>query len=198
MGTEQHWDCRTMGHHHLWWSTSLIVSVCAGGIGGLGNVDVLKVDIDMLNAIFGTDYSEYETNLPLQTRQDEGKQDCASFSASLGLRCVPYNDCDEAGKIINSYYDMIDVRFGMSDDEDDFTNHYCPGKFEICCQDPDFAEENDDSAHKGNIYETTKTVGKDNESKEKKVTKACSYFSTSSLLRCVDSDICGYAGRIAA
>ena len=63
---------------------------------------------------------------------------------------------------------MIDVRFGMSDDEDDFTNHYCPGKFEICCQDPDFVEENNDSA---NIYETTKTVGKDNESKEKKVTK---------------------------
>ena len=47
--TEQHWDCRTMGHHHLWWSTSLIISVCAGGIGGLGNGDVLKVDLDMLN-----------------------------------------------------------------------------------------------------------------------------------------------------
>jgi len=40
-----------------------------------------------------------------------------------------------------------------------------------------------------------KQWAKDNESKEKKVTKACSYFSTSSQLRCVDSDICGYADR---
>merc|ERR1719233_985271 len=187
-----------MGHHHLLFPTSLIVSVCAGGIGGLGNGDVLKVDLDMLNAIFGTDYSEYETNLPLQTRQDEGKQDCASFSASLGLRCVPYHDCDEGGRIINSYYDMIDVRIDVSDAEEDFTNYYCPGKFEICCQDPDFVEEKDVSVHEANIHslhETNKTVGKDNESKEEQGTKACSYFTISSQLRCVDSDICGYADR---
>ena len=66
------------------------------------------------------------------------------------------------------------MRIDVSDGEDPFTQYYCPGEFEICCQDPDFVEENIDSAHEANIhlaYEANDVMDKDNGRKEGKEIK---------------------------
>ena len=51
---------------------------------------------------------------------------------------MSYHNCDEGGKITKSYDNLIDMRFGGDDTATDVSNLYCPGKFDICCQDPDF------------------------------------------------------------
>jgi len=129
-----------MGTHFVLFSLCLLSYMCSGDEGVPGDV-VEKDDQDMLQEIFGRQYSGYESKHPLQmlkTGNLEEIKDCSAFTASAGLRCVSYHNCDEGGKITKSYDNLINVRFDESDADDYVSSLYCPGKFEICCQDPDF------------------------------------------------------------
>jgi hypothetical protein len=138
-----------MAHYFLLLSFSLLSSLCTGDLGLAG--DVVGEDI------FGNHYSGYEAKQPqqfIQPRQEVDRKDCSSFTASAGVRCVSYHDCDDAGMISKTPDNLIDVRIDVSDDDTDVASLYCPGKFDICCKDPDLVSVLQEvfPVHEGNFH----------------------------------------------
>ena len=72
------------------------------------------------------------------------------MASSDGVRCVSYHECDDDGKIVKTHDNLIDVRIDTVDDKKDFTNLYCPGKFDICCQDSDYGIASEEGSSKYN------------------------------------------------
>jgi len=111
------------------------------------------MDQDVWKDIFENNIAGYESKDSKQysdkqeTLSKEDIKECSAFSSSVGLRCVSYHNCGEKGEIIkDDVKQLINIRIDTApaDTQEDadlyYQSLYCPGKFEICCKDPEFVQ----------------------------------------------------------